>query len=67
MIPGAQLKGFLGKVTLISKLRKKACFSLCYKILPSVQGCIAVKNLFEFSIKVKFFRTTAREVKDKFF
>ena len=31
------------------------------------QGCIAVKNLFEFSIKVKFFRTTAREVKDKFF
>ena len=33
----------------------------------SAQGCIAVKNLFEFSIKVKFFRTTAREVKDKFF
>ena len=31
------------------------------------QGCIAVKNLFEFSIEVKFFRTTAREVKDKFF
>ena len=31
------------------------------------QGCIAVKNLFKFSIKVKFFRTTAREVKDKFF
>ena len=31
------------------------------------QGCIAVKNLFEFSIKVKFFRTTAQEVKDKFF
>ena len=37
------------------------------KALILNQGCIAVKNLFEFSIKVKFFRTTAREVKDKFF
>ena len=33
----------------------------------NTQGSIAVNNLFEFSIKVKFFRTTAREVKDKFF
>ena len=32
-----------------------------------MQGYIAVKNLFEFSIKVKFFRPAAREVKDKFF
>ena len=37
------------------------------KNMQCFQGCIAVKNLFEFSIKVKFFRTTAREVKDKFF